>query len=404
MIQSLCPKSPVRASRRTPVERTREHIEKGANHDRQPAALTGAAGLGALGAVEQAANAAMGKGPDTVSVGENGDYVKVELAKPFITLACVQSRVRGVRVSNYRQDIEANLDHMLELVDKVFHFSRGADILFFHEFPITGWNTWTRKEIRKFAIRIPGQETERVSAKAREHGCYIVFGSYATDPDWPNHILSITTIIGPDGAIVDKHWKARNIKGVFPGVELFTTSIYDVLDRYIEMYGADAVLPVTRTPYGNIATSSVQREPEIFRAFAIKGAEIILRTATGGFTPEDMQATSMYNRVYTAVCNNAVSPDNPGFFDDAGSGGSAIYDPRGDKLAEARSAFEQAVIARIPIAEFRARNRQPTLHTELYKPVLDAYVGPYGPNLFSDYQPTDLKDAKRYLADKSRWK
>ena len=112
----------------------------------------------------------------------------------------------------------------------------------------------------------------------------------------------------------------------------------------------------------------------------------------------------MYNGVYTAVCNNAVSPDNPGFFDDAGSGGSAIYDPRGNKLAEARSAFEQAVFARIPIADYRARNRQPTLHTELYKPVIDAYVSPYGPNLFSDYQPADLKDAKRYLADKSRWK
>ena len=367
------------------------------------AALTGIAGLGGLSLADRG-NAAMGKGPDTISLGENGTYETVELAKDVVTLACVQSRVRSVRVSNYKQDIRANLEHMLGLIDSAFHFSGGADILFFHEFPITGWNTWTRKEIQKFAIEIPGPETERVSAKAREHGCYIVFGSYATDSDWPNHILSITTIVGPDGAIVDKHWKARNIKGVFPGVELFTTSIYDVLDRYTEMYGADAVLPVTRTPYGNIATSSVQCEPEIFRAFAIKGAEMILRTATGGFTPADMQATSMYNGVYTAVCNNAVSPDNPGFFDDAGSGGSAIYDPRGNAIAEARSAFEQAVYARIPIASYRARNRQPTLHTELYKPVFDKYVSPYGPNLFADYQPTDLNDAKRYLGDKSRWK
>lgn len=368
------------------------------------AALAGTAGFGGLSFAAKPVSAATGKGPDRLSVGENGSYVTVELEKSMVVLACVQTRVRGVRVSNHKQDINANLDHMLGLVDNVFHFSGGADILFFHEFPITGWNTWTRKEIQKFALQIPGRETARISAKAREHGCYIVFGSYATDPDWPNHILSITTIVGPDGAIVDKHWKARNIKGVFPGVELFTTTIYDVLDEYIEMYGADAVLPVTRTPYGNIATSSVQREPEIFRAFAIKGAEIILRTATGGFTPADMQATSMYNGVYTAVCNNAVSPDNPGFFDDAGSGGSAIYDARGDVMAEARSAFEQAVVARIPIESYRARNRQPTMHPELYRPVFNAYVSPYEPNLFSEYQPSDLQDAKRYLADKSRWK
>ncbi len=368
------------------------------------AALAGAAGLGAAGLGATTARAAMGKGPDEISVGENGRYAAVDLAKDSVRLGVVQSRVRGVRVSNHRQDIRANLAHMLELIDNAFHFVNSADILFFHEFPVTGWNTWTRQEILKFALEIPGEETEEIGKKAREHGCYVVFGSYARDQNWPNHVLSITTVIGPDGEIVDKHWKARNIKGAFPGVELFTTSIYDVLDEYVEMYGADAVLPVTRTPYGNIATSSVQREPEIFRAFAIKGAEIVLRTATGGFTPEDMQATSMYNGVYTAVCNNAVSPDNPGFYDNAGGGGSTIYDPRGRVLAQADNAFEQMVAATIPIAQYRRRNRQPTMHSELYMPVLEAYRNPYGPNLFVDYQPTDLDDARRYLEDKSRWK
>ncbi len=368
------------------------------------AALAGAAGLGALTIAPRSGRAAMGKGPDMISVGANGSYETVELVKDRIRLAVVQTRVRSIRVANHRADIKSNLEHMLEAIDNVFHFGAGADILFFHEFPITGWNTWTRKEILKFALEIPGEETEAVSRKAREYGCYVVFGSYSQDPDWPNHVLSITTIIGPDGEIVDKHWKARNIKGVFPGIELFTTTIYDVLDRYVEMYGADAVMPVTRTPVGNIATSSVQREPEIFRAFAIKGAEIILRTATGGFTPADIQATSMYNGVYTAICNNAVSPYNPGFFDDAGSGGSAIYDPRGRVIAEAESAFEQAVTATIPIAEYRARNRQPTMHSELYMPVLNAYVSPYPPNLFVDYQPTDLQDAKRFVRGRSRWK
>ena len=54
------------------------------------------------------------------------------------------------------------------------------------------------------------------------------------------------------GEIVDRHWKARNLKGFFGGrKELFTTTIYDVLDRYVEMYGPDAVLPVTRTPPGS---------------------------------------------------------------------------------------------------------------------------------------------------------
>lgn len=233
---------------------------------------------------------------------------------------------------------------------------------------------------------------------------YIVFGSYARDPQWKGHVLSITTVIDPHGQIVDKHWKARNVKGLFGGEqELFTTTIYDVLDRYVEMYGADAVIPVTRTPIGNFMTSSTQREPEIFRAGAMKGAEVILRTATGGFSPVDVQATALYNGVYTAICNNAISTGSP-FFEDSGAGGSAIYGPDGDALDMADSPNETLVLARIPIGQFRARHRQPVLHKELYMAEYEQYVPPYAPNLFRDYLPSGLNDAGDYLKDKGRWK
>ncbi len=367
-------------------------------------ALAGTAGLIAAAMGQPAARAAMGRGSDSISIRPDGTYDVVPLQKSSVRLGIVQSRVRGVRIDNLREDRQANLRHMLEQIDNAFHFGAGADILFFHEFPITGFNAWTRKEILQVAIEIPGEESEAISEKAKQYGCYVVFGSYARDADWPNHVLSITTIIGPDGSVVDKHWKARNIKGVFHGIELFTTTVYDVLDEYVEMYGSDAVLPVTRTPIGNIVTSSVQLEPELFRAFAMKGGEIFLRTATGGFTPWDIQATAGYNRVYVAICNNAVSPDNPGFFDDAGSGGSAIYNPRGEIIAAANTKFETLVAAPIPIAQFREKNRQPIVHMELYRDVFNTYRNAYGPNLFSEYQPTDLKDSKAYLADKSTWK
>ena len=372
------------------------------------AALAGTAGVlyGGLGpgGLGRPADAAMGRGSDTVSMHQDGTYDVVPLSKQSIRLGVVQSRVRGVRVDHWKQDRDANLAHMLELIDNAFHFGAGVDILFFHEFPITGWNMWTREEILRFAIEIPGDETEAVARKAKEYGCYIVFGSYARDDDWPNHVLSITTIVGPDGELVDKHWKARNIKGVFPGFELITTTIYDVMDEYVERYGADAILPITRTPYGNLATSSIQLEPELFRAFAMKGAEIVLRTASGGFSPWDIKATAAYNHVYVAICNNAVSPGNPGFYDDAGSGGCAIYDPRGNVMAEADTKFETLVAGSIPIAQFRARNRQPIVHMALYREVFATYRNAYATNLFSEYQPTDLKDAKAYLADKSTWK
>ncbi|MFN3959063.1 MAG: nitrilase-related carbon-nitrogen hydrolase [Parvularculaceae bacterium] len=361
-------------------------------------ALAGGAMLGAR--VEAATK---GGGPLVYSA--DGTYAAAPLRKETISLGVVQTRVRAVDINNLKRTREDNLAHFLRSIDAAQGWGGPKDILFFHEFPISGYsNRWDRKDALKAAIDVDGPEISAVAAAAKRHGCYIVFGSYAKDPDWPNHLLSITFVAGPEGKIVDRHWKARNIKGVFVGFELFTTTIYDVLDRYQEMYGRDAVLPVTRTDVGNIVTSSVQREPELFRAFALKGGEIFLRTASGGFTREDIVVTSMYNQVYTAICNNAVSPDNPGFLAGGGAGGSAIFGPDGKPLAEADADnSEQVVTARIPIGEFRARHRQPVMHVDLYRDVFEAYRNRYPPNLFSAYLPADGADAARYLKDKAVW-
>lgn len=369
-------------------------------------AAAGAVGVGGGALFPHEVRAAAERLP--LQYNTDGTYPVAALAKDVITLGVVQSRVRQVDLSRLAGSKRDNLNHMLELIDAANGFGGPSDILLFHEFPITGWSDrWDRNDSLRAAIEIPGEETEEVAKKARQYGSYIVFGSYVRDPDWPNHLLSITTIIGPDGSIVDKHWKARNIKGVFGGAnyEIYTSTIHDCLDRYVEMYGQDAVIPVTKTPVGNIITSSVQREPELFRAFAMKGGEIFLRTATGGFTPEDIQATSMYNRVWTACANNAVSRDNPGFLaDNGGSGGSCIYDPQGKLVDIANSVEETIVKAVIPIANFRRTHRQPVIHTSLYKDLYNAYVERYPPNLFTEYLPTDGRDAYRYLRDKSRWR
>lgn len=381
-------------------------MQRSLNRRQALAGATLAAGALALGeGAIPPAQAAMTKGQTPLVMATDGTYATVPLRKETLTLGVVQTRVRAVRIDDLKRTRKDNLRHMLDAIDAAQGWGGPKDILFFHEFPITGYSDrWDRKSALQAAIEIPGEETEAIGKMARQFGCYIVFGSYARDKDWPDHLLSITTVMGPDGSIVDKHWKARNIKGVFQGFELFTTTIYDVLDRYVEMYGRDAVLPVTRTDLGNIVTSSVQREPELFRAFAMKGGELFLRTASGGFTPADMGMSAAYNSVYVAVCNNAVSPDNPGFLADAGGGGSAIYGPDGKSLAEAASEQEQVITARIPIGQFRARHRQPIVHMSLYRDVLDRYVERYPPNLFASYLPTDGKDAARYLADKGVWK
>lgn len=377
-------------------------------------AATGFAGLALPGAVA----ASSGAGAKTMAGGAqatvplvhaDGSYDIVPLAKDTVSLAVMQTRVRPVDAANPEKGRRENLAHMLDLIDGVQTWSVPKDLLFFHEFPITGFRfEWTREEALRVAIEIPGPETEEISKAARKYKCYIVFGSYVRDADWPGHLLSITTIIGPDGRIVDKHWKARSLMGVFQigttPIELMTSTVFNCYDRYVEMYGLDHVIPVTRTPLGNLCLSSTQGEFELFRAMALKGGEIFLRTATGGFMQNDMWATAYYNKVFCAVCNNAVSPGISRVFEDAGSGGSSVYGPRGEVLAEARSAHEQAVTAIIPIAAFRAQHRIPDLCWPLYKPIYDQYVQQYPASKFTKALPATLQEAGKYLRHDRNWK
>ena len=341
-------------------------------------------------------------------VREDGTYPVAELRRDFVNAAVIQTRVQGVDGNHAARDVRRNLDYFLETIDIAQGFGGPADLLLFHEFPITGFSEWTREQHYDIAIEVPGPEIEEVGLKAKQYNCYIVFGTYAKDPEnWPGHILHLMVMMGPDGNLVAKHWKQRNVRGMFPGSEQYTTSIYDVYDQFVEMYGMDAVIPVERTDIGNIAMSAVQFEPELFRCMALKGAEIICRVATGGFEYDDMRLTSYHNSLYTMICNNSVSTQgrNPGFFEETAYGGpgrSAIFGPRGVELTKA-DVFETKRMARIPLAEFRQRHRIPDLHMSLYKPVMDQYRERYDANGYADYLPKDKRDAFRLFQENSRW-
>lgn len=351
------------------------------------------------------AAAATGGHGGPLQMTSDGTYATVPLKKDTLSIAVAQTRVVPVELNDGAGTRRANVQHMCDVIDAASGFSGPKDLIAFHEFPITGYrHVWNLDDARKVAIEIPGPETEMLAAKAREYGTYITFGSYVKDPDWPTRLLSITTIIDDTGAIIAKDWKARNLKGFFPGGrELFTTTIYDVLDEYVERYGQDAVIPIIRTPIGNLYTSSSQREPELFRAAAMKGAEIMLRTATGNYVELDIRAVSMYNRVYSTIANNSASPENRYYLADSEPGHAGIVGPDGEFFEKSETDFETLVYGRIPIASFRARHRQPIVHSELAMPVFEQYRSPYGPNLLDGYQPTDTQDAGRYLREKTRW-
>ena len=166
-------------------------------------------------------------------VRPDGSYPTKPLEKDAIVVKVIQNGVTNLQeAETIEQGLEANLAKMIALANQACSEGGKPDFLLYNEFPLTGYSTGTRDEKLKFTIEIPGPETERLGEVARDCDTYIIFGSYARDPEWPGHILSINAVIGRNGEVAEKFWKTRNIKRLTPDGEIPTTTIESVRDKY----------------------------------------------------------------------------------------------------------------------------------------------------------------------------
>lgn len=338
-----------------------------------------------------------------VLVRPDGTYPVKALEKDTVVVKVIQHGVQNLQQApSIEAGLQTNLEKMASLVQQACTTGAKPDFLLFNEFPLTGYSAGSRDEKLKFTITIPGPETERLGALARECDTYIIFGSYARDEDWPGHILSINTVLDRQGRIAQKYWKTRNITRLTPGEEIPTTTIENVHEKFRARYGIEAEFPVLQTEYGNIAVSTVQLDPFVFAAFAMRGVEIMFRTATL-FSPDDVKATARYHNVYSAMSNITFPADSPVA---AMGGQSLIVSPRGEVLAEDPTNNEGIIEAQVPIAEFRKNRRIPRYPLEVVEPVFSQYRQEL-PLDHLDLPPGELpqtgEDMKKLLDRLSRW-
>ena len=340
-----------------------------------------------------------------VKAAQRGKYETVPLKQDFINVAAIQSRLLSIDTRDKARTLKRNMDRALRLIDLAQNspeewggerrWGSKVDLICMHEFPIQGFQPWTRKELTQIAFELPGPEVATIGERAKRYGCYIAFGCYAKLKDWPDHVINMSVLVGPDGGIVDMQWKARNILGLFGDQALIGTTVYDVLDRYVEMYGWDRTLPVARTDIGNICMTAVGAEPTLYTCLGLKGAEILVLSVTGGSNAESAINTARANRHDTVGVGNAVSPDNIGFPEASGTeaGGTVIVDPRGSTLAKTDNHHEDIITARIPIADFRKTRRVQELPKALLLSVLQAYDPVFQPNAVAGALPATYKEA-----------
>jgi len=372
------------------------------------AAASLAAAAGSLQSESAAAQNASSTGSapgGKVSVSQRGVYEKVPLKQDVINVAAIQSQLYSIDLRDRANTLKRNLNRILRLIDLAQNspeewggerrWGSKVDLIAMHEFPIQGFQPWNRKELNQIAFDLPGPESEAIGERAKRYGCYISWGCYAKEKDWPDHVINMSVLTGPDGKIVSKQWKARNILGLFGDGALIGTTVYDVLDRYVEMYGWDAVMPVARTDIGNIAITAVGAEPLLYTCLGLKGAEVLVLSVTGGSNAESAIATARAGRLYTMGVGNAVSPNNIGFPEGSGTRdeGTVIVDPRGTVLAKTDNHHEEIITARIPIAEYRRSRRVQELPMAILLPILQQYDPVFRPNAFLEKLPATYQEA-----------
>ena len=258
---------------------------------------------------------------------------------------------------------------------------------------------------RELFIDIPGPETERLAALARQYSTYLVVQCKAR---WPevvdDRFFNVLFVISPQGDIV--HRAAKN----HLWCRERSCTPHDVYDRWVELFGdgIDAFYPVLRTPdIGNVGTicCSDGEYPEAVRALAFNGAEVVYRPSEavpmtqagsepGGTWLLQNRAHAHFNTVYM-ICPNVgpvyVHPGMEHPYDIAG-GNSHVVDYQGNVLGHTVSGantFVAGIVDIEALRQFRTMNLNSNwmkdLRTEVFRRMYEQPIHPK--NLWLEQDP-----------------
>ena len=240
--------------------------------------------------------------------------------------------------------------------------------------PIPKW-----KEIG--CIDIDGKEYEALGAVAQALKCYISGNVYENDPKFPDLYFQCCFIIGPNGNVVLRYRRL---------ISLFAPTPFDVWDQYLDTYGLDGVFPVARTEIGNLACVASEEilYPEIARAMALRGAEIICHStsevAAPGLTPKEIgrRARAIENVCFVVSANTARIVGTP-LPPESTGGMSKVVDYKGNVLGEAYTGETFCANAILDMSSLRKYRASPGMTNLLSRQPLELYAASYAGKTFS---------------------
>jgi len=296
--------------------------------------------------------------------------------QPEIKIATRRKHIKE-NLNRYMELLEATYFVRMEIPEKRYESYAPVKLVAFPEAFLTSFSIEEKVSnmddiLREIVVEIPGEETDKLAEKAKQLDIYICGAAFEYDPEWPNLFFNCAFIIDPDGKVVHKYRKFN------PAIEWeLTASPHDVYDEYIKKCGKgkstlETFFPVTETSIGKLGTLVCNDGfwPEHFRALAMNGAEIIIRSnLVEPFVSPPMNTWELQNRlnaqanmVYVIAPNTglahrqAVKCTNPG--------DSMIVDYEGIVIARTPYPGEAMIAGTIRLDHLR-RRRADSLHNLL---------------------------------------
>lgn len=227
----------------------------------------------------------------------------------------------------------------------------------------------------KAAIPMDGAFPDALAGLAQATGVYLCSNHYETDPNFPELYFQANVIYGPTGETLLRYRRM---------ISLYSPSPYDVWDKYLDIYGADAVFPVVDTEIGVLATIASEEilYPEIARMHAFKGAEILLHptseVGSPALTPKHIgkKARAVENIAYVVSANSAGITGTP--VPAASTDGmSILLDWYGRTLAEAGTGETMNANAVLDLTALRETRRKTGMTNTLSRLPLAAFAPAY---------------------------